>query len=195
MAEVSVWAVTPATSATAISVAATAAGAGNLTLVTNTVGYNGTGYKLLATTAGNSSNRTITITGRKVGDTATSTETMTLPNTSTLASTNYWGYVDSIAISGASTGNVSIGTTGDLALPRTRVRGVYFVAGASAGTIKVAANSTTGTLLLQINTPAGATLTDNVILPSGGVLTAKGTGADFAVVTLTNTAFATLICG
>jgi flavoprotein len=58
-----IWAITPATSATLLKAAASVAGAGAVTLLTNDVSAYGTGYKLLFTSAGNDSGITFTITG------------------------------------------------------------------------------------------------------------------------------------
>jgi len=98
-----------------------------------------------------------------------------------------------VTASAAATGNISIGITGSLALPRTRIRGVHYVGAAAAGTMVIALN-TAATVLLNIDTPASATFAEMVGPIS--VPTYNTTGAlDFAVVTLTQVAKCTLICG
>jgi len=193
-----IWAITPATSATLLKAAASIGGAGAITLLTNDVSAYGTGYKLLFTSAGNDSGITFTITGIKVGDLtgAYTTEVVTGANASTASSTNFYTYVDSIEASGASAGNVSIGTTGSLALPRTRIKSLYYVGTASAGSIKFNANSSSGDLILQIDTPAGsAAFSDSVTIPNEGILTTRSNKTDFAVITLTQITNLTVFCG
>jgi hypothetical protein len=166
--------------------------------LTNDVSSYGTGYKLLFTSAGNDAGITFTITGIKVGDLtgAYTTEVVTGANASTASSTNFYTYVDSIVASGASAGNVSIGTTGSLALPRTRIKSLYYVGTANAGAIKVNVNSASGPLLLQIDTPAGAgSFSDSVTIPNEGILTTRSSKTDFAVVTLTEITNITVFCG
>ena len=193
-----IWAITPTTSATLLRAAASVAGAGAVTLLTNDVSAYGTGYKLLFTSAGNDSGITFTITGIKVGDLtgAYTTEVVTGANASTASSTNFYTYVDSIVVSGASAGDVSIGTTGSLALPRTRIKSLYYVGTANAGSIKVNVNSASGSLLLQIDTPAGSgSFADSVTIPNEGILTTRSNKTDFAVITLAEITNITVFCG
>ena len=108
-----IWAVTPSTSATYYRAAASIAGAGAVTLLTQDAGPNGVGYKVRFTSAGDDQGITFTIVGIKVGDLTGkfTTEVVTGADTSTADSTNYYAYIESITASGASAGNVSIGTT------------------------------------------------------------------------------------
>jgi hypothetical protein len=192
-----VWAVTPATDDALYRANASIADAGSLSLLANTVGPNGYGYKVIITSAGDDSGITFTITGIKVGDlTCTSaSEVVTGPNATTATSTNYWARVDSIVASGASAGNVKIGTTGSLALPRTRIKGLYFVGTASAGSIKFNTNGLASALRLQVNTPASAIAVNSLYMAAEGILTTLGSNQDYCVVTLTNVTFCTIICG
>jgi len=192
-----VWAVTPATDDALYRANASIAGAGSLSLLTNTVGPNGYGYKVIITSAGDDSGITFTITGIKVGDlTCTSaSEVVTGPNATTATSTNYWARVDSIVASGASAGNVKIGTTGSLALPRTRIKGLYYVGTSSAGSVKFNTNGLSSALRLQINTPASTTAANSLYMAAEGILTTLGSNQDYCVVTLTNVTFCTIICG
>ncbi len=193
-----IWAVTPATSATLLRAAAAISGAGALTLLTNNVGNNGTGYKILITSAGDDSGDTFTIVGVKVGDLtgALTTEVVVGPNATTASSTNFYTEVQSITASGASAGNVSIGTTGSLALPRTRVKSIYYVGATNAGSLKINLNSTSGTLLLQVNTGALSTADGiSVYIPDDGILTTRNAVTDFAIVTLAEITNVTLFCG
>ena len=192
-----VWAITPSISATLYRAAASISGAGALTLLTNDAGVNGIGYKVIITSAGDDSGDTFTIVGQKVGDltgTAT-TEVVTGADTAAATSTNFYSYIQSITASGASAGNVSIGTTGSLALPRTRIRGFQYVGNSSAGSVVFNLNSTSGAELLKVNTPASATVTQQMSIPGAGILTTRSNNTDFAIMTLTNVALITVFCG
>jgi hypothetical protein len=192
-----VWAVTPATDDAYYRANASIAGAGVLPLLANTAGPNGYGYKVIITSAGNDSGITFTITGIKVGDLSNTvvTEVVTGPNATTATSTNYYARVESITASGASAGNVKIGTTGSLALPRTRIKGLYFVGTGTAGSIKFNTNDLASALRLQVNTPASATAVNSLYMAAEGILTTLGSNQDYCVVTLTNVTFCTIICG
>lgn len=193
-----IWAITPSTSATLLKAAASIAGAGDITLLTNAVSPHGTGYKLLFTSAGNDAGISFTITGIKVGDLTGkyTTEVVAGANASTASSTNFYTYVDSISVDGASAGNVSIGTTGSLAFGRARIKSLYFVGAGSAGSIKFNLNGSSGTLLLQIDTPASsASFSDSVTIPQEGILTQRSNPTDFAVMTLDQVTNVTVFCG
>ena len=192
-----VWAITPSTDDDRYRADASISGAGALTLITNDAGVNGIGYKVLITSAGDDSGDTFTIVGQKVGDltgTAT-TEVVTGANAGAATSTNFYAYIESITASGASAGNVKIGTTGSLALPRTRIRGFQYVAAASAGSVVFNLNSTSGAEILKVNTPAGATITQQMSIPGAGILTTRGSNTDFAIMTLTQVSLITVFCG
>ena len=192
-----VWAVTPATDDAYYRANASIAGAGAVSLLANTVGPNGYGYKVVITSAGNDTGITFTLTGIKVGDLTNTvvSETLTGANASTVTSNNFYARLDSVTASGASAGNVKIGTTGSLALPRTRIKGLYFVGTATAGSIKFNVNGLASQLILQINTPASATQTSSLYMAAEGILTTRSTAQDYCVVTLTNVTFTTIICG
>lgn len=198
MATSDIWAITPSTSATLLRAAATISGAGDITLLTNDVSPYGTGYKLLFTSAGNDAGITFTITGVKVGDLsgASVTEEVTGANAGTASSTNFYTSVSNISVDGASAGNVSIGTTGSLAFGRTRLKSLYYVGAGSAGSIKFNLNSSSGTLLLQIDTPVSSTsFSDSVTIPELGILTQRSNSTDFAVMTLDQVSNVTVFCG
>ena len=198
MATSDIWAITPSTSATLLRAAATISGAGDITLLTNDVSPYGTGYKLLFTSVGNDAGITFTITGVKVGDLsgASVTEEVAGANADTASSTNFYTSVSNISVDGASAGNVSIGTTGSLAFGRTRLKSLYYVGAGSAGSIKFNLNSSSGTLLLQIDTPVSSTsFSDSVTIPELGILTQRSNSTDFAVMTLDQVSNVTVFCG
>jgi len=190
-----IWSINPSTSSTYYRAAAAIGSAGSLTLLKNDAADNGAGYLVSITSDGNDVGLTFTITGIKVGDTIsgkTTTEDVTGPNTTTVTSTNYWAYVSSISVSGTSVNNVSIGTSGSLALPRTRLKAFYVVCGSSAGSLDISINGSSS--IFNISTPAGVTITQDLILPGDGILTARQQ-SDYSVVTATNLTDYTLFCG
>lgn len=163
-------------------------------------GVQGAGYKVSFTTSADitANATTWTIVGQKVGqNNGTTTETVTGPaSATTVFSTNYWSRVDSITAGGTSGGSsgavtVAVGFGGSLALPLCRIRGVHYVGTASAGTIKVNINSTTGTEILGIDTPASATFAEYV--RTNHILVGRSAaGNDFGIVTTSNVTFYTL---
>jgi hypothetical protein len=194
-----IWAVSPTTNAVYYRAVAASAGSAALVLLQSTAGSNGIGYKVSITTVGDSSGRTFTIVGHAMG-TATgvvTTEVVTGPNATTVYSTNYFDTITSITPSGATTGNLSIGVLGtSVALPRCRIKNVYYVGTATAGSIKVNLNASTGRLLLQVDTPASATVANNAFIPQDGILVGGSSAlTDIGIVTLTNVTFSTLMCG
>jgi len=194
-----VWAITPSVDDDRYRADAGISGAKSLALITHDAGVNGIGYKVLITSAGNDTGITFTIVGQAVGDltgTAT-TEVVTGASGAAATSTNFFAYIQSITTSGAAAGNVKIGTVGSLALPRTRIRGFQYVAAASAGSIVFNLNSTSGAELLKVNTPAGATITQQMSIPGAGILTTRSNNTDFAIMTLTQigASLITVFCG
>ena len=129
-----VWAVTPGSDDDYFFASGSASG--TLSLLANDVGLNGTGYKLSITSSGADANKTFTVTGVKVGAVGYDgvvTETVTGPSAGVVYSTNYYTRINSVAISTASTGNIKLGYGGDLAFPRTRIKGVYYVTNGTTG--------------------------------------------------------------
>lgn len=192
------WAINPAPDDDSLRVNASIAGAGALTLITGDVSPYGTGYKIGITSAGDDTGITFTVVGVKVGDLtgANTTEVVTGVNANVASSVNFYTEIKSITASGASAGNVKIGSVGSLAFPRTRLKSLYFVGTATAGSIKFNLNSPTGALLLQIDTPTGAAaFSDSVTIPSDGILTTRSGKTDFAVMTLTEVTHVTVFCG
>ena len=193
-----IWAINPAPDDDILRANASIAGAGALTLLTTSVSPYGTGYKLAITSAGNDSGITFTVVGIKVGDLtgANTTAVVTGANAGAATTTNYYTSVSSITASGASAGNVKIGSSGSLALPRTRIKSFYFVGAANAGSVSFNLNSPTGATLLKIDTPAGSgAFSDSVTIPGEGILTTRNNRTDFAVVTLTEVTNVTVFCG
>jgi hypothetical protein len=189
-----VWAVSPDSNDDYFFASGSASG--TLSLLANDVGLNGTGYKVSITSDGVDSNKTFTISGVVVGAVGYDgvvTESVTGPSAGVVYSTNYYTRVNSVAISATSTGNIKIGYGGDLAFPRTRIKGVYFVSNGSSGSIVFTAKPS-NKVILNLAVPSG-TLSQDIMIPPEGILTTKSGNGDFAVMTLTNLTHATVICG
>lgn len=187
-----VWSVKIRSSANFYVASVTPSGAGALTLLKTQPGINGYGYKVSITGGSDESGKTFTIVGRSVAG-ASVTEVVTGPNATTVYSTNYFAQITSITVSAATTGAITVGYGGALALPATRIKGLYYLAGASAGTVIVTRNSDSQ-ILLEIDTPASATQVNSLYMAAEGIRTAYSND-DFATVTPTNVTAVTLICG
>ena len=187
-----VWSVKIRSSANFYVASVTPSGAGALTLLKTQPGINGYGYKVSITGGSDESGKTFTIVGRSVAG-ASVTEVVTGPNATTVYSTNYFAQITSITVSAATTGAITVGYGGALALPATRIKGLYYFAGASAGTVIVTRNSDSQ-ILLEIDTPASATQVNSLYMAAEGIRTAFSND-DFATVTPTNVTAVTLICG
>ena len=189
-----VWAVNTGAS-DAEFFAANVDASGTITLAANQIGNNGTGYKVSATAAGDESSLVITVTGIPVGrlDGSTVTESFAAGSASVTYSTNYYNTVTAMSIDKTPTGSLSIGFGGDLALPRTRIKSVYFVAGGASGNITFTSQGSS-TVILNLTTPS-ATLASVAFVPPDGILTTKNTVNDFCVVTTSNVGGVTIFCG
>lgn len=219
MEQTDIWSINPSTSATFFKTAAVVTGgvfprALTLTNTNPVVAKEGAGYRLVFTSAGNDSGITFTINGAVVGNlnpqgasSINYPEVITGGNAGAVNSVYYYSRIDSIVISGAAAGTLSVGTTGSLALPRCRVKGFYIVGGAGAGSLKIDRHTQTtnpGTPttvtpgiadnVLDVTTPAGATLTQFLSLPGQGILTGQQQD-DFGVVVDTGLTDYTLFCG
>lgn len=196
MAQYDIWAVNPTSDDDYFRASATVAASGSIALLANDVGQYGTGYKVSITSDGADANKTFTITGVKVGATGYDgvvTETVTGPSATVVYSTNYYTRVNSISISAASTGGIKIGYGGDLAFPRTRIKGVFYIASSVEGSIVFTAKPN-NTTLLKVFTPGDSTANDAMIPPEG-ILTTKSNTQDFAVLTLDQVSKVTVLCG
>jgi hypothetical protein len=223
MEQTDIWSINPSTSATFFRTATTVTGGvfPRALILNNTipvVAKEGAGYRLMFTSSGNDTGITFTINGAVVGNlnpqgasSINYPEVVTGNNAGTgvgfATSTYYYSRIDSIVISGAAAGTLSVGTTGSLALPRCRVKGFYVVGGAGAGSLKIDRHTHTVTAgtpttvtpgiadnILDVTTPAGATLTQFLSLPGQGILTGQQQN-DFSVVVATAITDYTLFCG
>ena len=64
--------------------------------------------------------------------------------------------------------------SGSLFGGRTRLRGIYYVGTATAGTLQFRNGGASGTVLLTIDTPASATATTDIIFPGDGIIFPDG---------------------
>jgi len=222
MEQTDIWSINPSTSATFFKTVGTVTGgvfprALTLTNTNPVVAKEGAGYRLMFTSSGNDTGINFTINGAVVGNLVDGPSSVNYPEVVTgnnagtgvgfATSTYYYSRIDSIVISGAAAGTLSVGTTGSLALPRCRVKGFYVVGGAGAGSLKIDRHTHTVTPgtpttvtpgiadnILDVTTPAGATLTQFLSLPGQGILTGQQQN-DFSVVVATAITDYTLFCG
>ena len=198
MAQYDIWAVNPTSDDDYFRASASIAASGNIALLANDVGQYGTGYKVSITSNGADANKTFTVTGVKVGATGYNgvvTETVTGPSATVVYSTNYYTRVNSISISAASTGGIKIGYGGDLAFPRTRIKGMFYIAVGTQGSITFTAQPN-NTVILKVFTPADSTANDAMIPPEGILTTKSNSGrGDIAVMTLDQVSKVTVLCG
>ena len=215
MEQTDIWSINPSTSATFFKTAATVTGGAfpralTLTNTNPVVAKEGAGYKVIITSGGDDRTANFTINGAIVGQLTeqgqvpnpNNPEVLAGGNAGAVTSAYFYSRIDSITISKAAAGTVAVGTTGDLALPRCRIKGFYVLGDAGAGSLKINRFSYTTSAyptvavesLLDITTPAGATLTQFLSLPGQGILTGQQHN-DFAVVDDTAITDYTLFCG
>jgi hypothetical protein len=193
-----IWAVTPEADVDFYRAAGTIAAAGPLTLAATTPGRNGYGFKVSVTSNDDDATTVFTITGTVVGQTTNGgigTDTITNVNANTVASTKYFSSVTSVVASATSANNVSVGYTAALALPRTRVKGLYYVGAGSAGSIVIASPNSSIPLYKIVTPTSSASFADSLFMPAEGILVGKYTEDDYATVTVTNVTSFTILCG
>lgn len=189
-----VWAVTPGSDANFYVTSVTPSGAGALTLAATTPGINGYGYKVSITSVDDETGKNFVVTGIPVGSTETVSETIAGGNNTTVYTTNYFATVSSITVSAATADAIEIGYGGVLALPLTRIKGLYYVGATSAGSV-VVTRASDSRVILNLATPAGSgAFADSLFIAAEGLRTAKSTN-DYATVTTTNLTSLTLLCG
>ena len=162
-------------STTHIAAAQTLSGAGNFTLANTTMGN--LPQTITFTSTGNISGVEMTITGTDLNGDA-QTESINGPNNNTVTSTNKFLTVTQVAADGAVGTNTSIGITGTategiLTPGRTRIRGLHGVSSGTAGSMTFRNSSTTGSILLELDTPNQDDFIDPYI-PDDGVVFSSG---------------------
>ena len=166
-------------STTHIAAAQTLGGAGNFTLANTTVGN--LPQTITFTSTGNISGVEMTITGTDLNGDA-QTEAINGPNNNTVTSTNKFLTVTQVAADAAVGTNTSIGITGTategiLTPGRTRIRGLHGVSSATAGSMTFRNTSTSGSILLELDTPNQDDFIDPYI-PDDGVVFSSGAYLD-----------------
>lgn len=127
--------------------------------------------------AGDDSGISFTATGTDETGSAV-TESITGADTGTATGTTFFATITAIAAVGNPAGNVSAGSGTSIAAPmfrgRMRLRGLYAVNTATAGTITFREGSSTGNIRMQFNTVAAANTTQYPDVPDDGILFAGG---------------------
>ena len=187
-----VWSATWFNDTAALRASASIAGTGAITLLTTAVGFNGVGAKVTVTSSGDEDDTEFTVVGIGMDGTQI-TEVITGVDQNTVASTNYYTSIVSISNDTASVGNISIGLSG-LALPKCRVRGVYFVGAATAGSVVITRVSDSRKILNVASAAGSGANAFNFYVPGEGIVSTY-TLNDYATVTLTQVPSVTLLCG
>ena len=160
-------------STTAIAIAQTLGGAGNLNLTSSSVSDGSNmDTTVTLTSTGNISGVTFTVTGTDASG-STITEDITGPNNTTVTGSTKFLTVTQIAADAAVSTNTSAGfsatsgTAGIVFAGGTRVRGLHGVSSSTAGALIIRNGSQSGTKLLEIDTPAAAGQVDPYIPDEG----------------------------
>ena len=187
-----VWSATWFNNTAALRAPAAVATATALTLLTDNLPFNGTGAKVTVTSDGDDNTTDFVIVGTDMTG-AAQTETITGVNTNTVTGTKYFATVTSVTPDATSANDISVGFSG-LALPKCRIRGVYFVGATTAGSVSVSRVSDSRKVI-NVATPAGSgAAAFNFYVPGEGVVTTY-TLNDYATVALSQAVSATFLCG
>jgi hypothetical protein len=187
-----VWSATWFNNTAALRAAATVGTATAFTLLTTNLPFNGVGAKVTVTSSGDDNATDFVIVGTDMTG-ATQTETITGVNTNTVTGTKYFTTVTSVTPDATSANNISVGLSG-LALPKCRIRGVYFVGAATAGSVIVSRNSDSRKILNVVSPAGSGAAAFNFYVPGEGIVTTY-TLNDYAEVALTQVVSATFLCG
>jgi hypothetical protein len=187
-----VWSATWFNDTAALRASASIAGTGAITLLTTAVGFNGVGAKVTVTSNDDEDDTVFTIVGIGM-DGVQITETINTVDTNTVASTNYYTSIVSISNDTASVGSISLGLSG-LALPKCRVRGVYFTGATSAGSVVITRVSDSRKVLNVVSPAGSGANAFNIWVPGEGIVSTY-TLNDYATVTLTQVGSTTILCG
>jgi len=187
-----IWAVTLGSDADFYVTTASGTASTPFTLANTQPEYHGVAYKVTVTPAADETGKNFVIVGVGVDGNAL-TETLAGAAVA-FTSTNYFVSVTSITPDANTAGNVTIGyaLSAGVYLPLTRIKGVYYVASGSAGSIVVTKAGSSQTIL-NIATPALATVTQDIMIPANGLRTADSP-SDYSTVAVTNVTSVTLMC-
>ena len=186
-----VWSATWFNNTAVLRASAAIAATGAITLLTTAVGFNGVGAKVTVTSSGDEDDTDFTVVGIGMDGTQI-TEVITGVDQNTVASTNYYTSIVSISNDTASVGNISLGLSG-LALPKSRIRGVYFLGAANAGSVTVTRDSDSRNILSLVSPAGSGANAFNFYIPGEGIVSTY-TLEDYATVTLSQVSSATFLC-
>lgn len=186
-----VWSATWFNNTAALKASGSISGTGAITLLTTAVGFNGVGAKVTVTSSGDEDDTEFEVVGIGM-DGQQITEVITGVDTNTVASTNYYTSIVSISNDTASVGNISIGLSG-LALPKCRIRGLYYTGAASAGSVIITRYSDSRKVLNVVSPASSGANAFNVWVPGEGIVSTY-TLNDYATVALTQVGSATILC-
>lgn len=186
-----VWSAMWFNNTAALRAAAAIATTGAITLITTAVGFNGVGAKVTVTSSGDEDDTEFEVVGIGM-DGQQITEIITGVDTNTVASTNYYTSIVSISNDTVSIGNISIGLSG-LALPKCRVRGVYYTGAANAGSVVITRVSDSRKVLNVVSPAGSGANAFNIWVPGEGIVTTY-TLNDYATVALTEVGSTTILC-
>jgi hypothetical protein len=187
-----VWSVTWFNDTAALRAAASVGSTAAFTLITSNLPFNGAGAKVTVTSNGNDATTNFTVVGTNMAGEAL-TEVITGVNANTVTSTAYFNLVTSVTPSATSANNISVGLSG-LALPKCRIRGVYFVGATSAGSVIVTRVSDSRKVLNVVSAAGSGANAFNFYVPGEGIVSTYTIG-DHATVTLSNVPSVTCLCG
>ena len=187
-----VWSATWFNNTAALRAAATVGTATAFTLLTTNLPFNGVGAKVTVTSSGDDATTNFVVVGTDMTG-ATQIETITGVNANTVTGTKYFATITSVTPSATSLNNISVGLSG-LALPKCRIRGVYFVGATTAGSVIVSRNSDSRKILNVVSPAGSGAAAFNFYVPGEGIVTTY-TLNDYAEVALTQVVSATFLCG
>lgn len=129
------------------------------------------------TSSGADSGRTFTITGTDVNGNA-QTETITGPATTTVTGTLYFRTVTVVTVDDDTAGAITVGMANNaldvIYAGRARLRSVFMVHSATAGTLSFRNGSATGTAHLIVPTIASADSDRDFVIPDEGIMFDEG---------------------
>ena len=187
-----VWSVTSFSDTAALRAAAAVAAATAFTLITSNLPFNGAGAKVTVTSDGDDATTDFTVVGTNMAGEAL-TEVITGVDTNTVTSTAFFSLVTSITPSATSTNDISVGLSG-LALPKCRIRGVYFVGAANAGSVIVTRVSNSRKVLNVVSAAGSGANAFTFYVPGEGIVSTYTIG-DHATVALSQVPSVTFLCG
>lgn len=133
--------------------------------------------KVTVASAGTDDGRTFTITGTDVNGDAL-VETLTGPDTATVTTTGYFRTVTQVTVDNDTAGAITVGMSADalevIFAGRMRLRGLYIVNSASAGSVSVRNGGASGTVGVTLGTVASDTAVSDVEMRDNGIMFTDG---------------------